>query len=103
MELDFLWLGLGLAAMGFFIGDGLKNFKNPSSKNILDVLDDDDSHELIKETEVHYFMGISKADAQKLIEEYPSIPHLKINHTVYYPREALRKWLLQIGDQTHDK
>lgn len=97
VELDFFWLGLGLAAFGFFIGDGLKNFKNPLSKNILDTLDGDDSHELIRETDVHNFIGISKADAQKLVEEYPSIPYLKINNTIYYPKEALRKWLLEIG------
>lgn len=99
MELDFLWLGIGIAAFGYFIGDGLKNFKNPSAKNILETLDWDDTHELIKEADVHHFMGISKEDARQLINEHPSIPHLKINHTVYYPREALRKWLLQLGNE----
>jgi len=54
MEIDFLWIGLGLAAFGYFIGDGLKNFKN----------DEDDEHELIKANEVHHFIGVSKDDAK---------------------------------------
>lgn len=105
MEIDFLWLGLGIAAFGYFIGDGLKNFKNPSSKNFFDELDEDDGHQLISENDVHYFMGITRADAQQLIEEYPDVPHIKINHTVYYPKEALRKWLLQLNDlnEHHDR
>lgn len=28
MEMNLFWIGLGLAALGYFIGDGLKNFKN---------------------------------------------------------------------------
>lgn len=97
MELDFLWLGLGLAAFGYFLGDGLKNFKNPSSKNALDFLDDDDEHELIKANDVHHFLGISREDTNHLIEKYPDIPHLTLNGNIYYPKARLRKWLKEIG------
>lgn len=31
MEIDFFWIGLGIAAFGYFIGNGLKNFKNPEA------------------------------------------------------------------------
>lgn len=98
MELDFIWLAIGLAAFGYFIGDGLKNFKNPSSKSFLESLDEEDEHELIKESEVHYFAGVSKEDAKKLIEEHPDIPHIKLNGQVYYPKAKLRDWLLKLGD-----
>lgn len=98
MELDFLWLGLGLAAFGYFLGDGLKNFKNPSSRNALEFLDDDDEHELIKANDVHHFLGVSKEDAQLLVDEYPDIPHIILNGQVYYPKVKLREWLMKLGE-----
>lgn len=98
MEWDFIWLALGIAAAGYFIGEGLKNFKNPEAKTLLDSLDEDDNHELIKENEVHYFMGISKEDAKSLIQEHSDIPHIIINNTVYFPKAKLRKWLLDLGE-----
>lgn len=98
MELDFFWLAIGLAAFGYFIGDGLKNFKNPASKDFLESLDEEDEHELIKENSVHYFMGISKEDTKKLIAEYPEIPYIKLNDQVYYPKAKLREWLKNLGD-----
>lgn len=98
MEIDFLWIGLGLAAFGYFIGEGLKNFKNPAAKSLIDSLDEDDEHELINKNDIHHFIGVSKDDAKKLIEEHPDIPHLKLNENIYYPKSKLRKWLMEIGD-----
>lgn len=92
------WLALGIAIAGYFIGDGIKNFKNPHAKNLIDSLEDDDNHELIKESEVHYFMGISKEDAKSLTQEYPDMPHIVINGKAYYPKAKLRKWLLNLGE-----
>ena len=83
---------------GYFIGDGLKNFKNSNAKSLIDSLDEDDEHELIKENDVHYFMGISKEDAKSLIQEHSDIPHIIINSKVYYPKGKLRKWLLNLGE-----
>lgn len=96
--MDFIWLGLGIAVAGYFIGDGLKNFKNPDAATIFDSLDDNNDHELIKESNVHYFIGVSKEDARHMITEYPSIPQVIINGKVYYPKEKLRKWLKDIGN-----
>lgn len=98
MDIDFFWLALGLAAFGYFIGDGLKNFKNPVGKNLVDSFKEEDEHELIKESDVHQFMGISREDAEKLVEEHPDIPHLKLNGQIYYPKAKLRKWLMEIGE-----
>ncbi|WP_026671486.1 hypothetical protein [Alkalihalobacterium bogoriense] len=95
--MDYIWLALGIAIAGYLIGDGLKNFKNPNSKNILESLDESDDHELIKENEVHHFIGISMEDAKDLIREHPNIPHIIINNKVYYPKAKLREWLLKIG------
>lgn len=98
MDLDLMWLAIGLIGFGYFIGDGLKNFKNPSSENFWESLDTEDEHELIKESSVHYFTGISKEDTKKLKEEYPDIPHIKLNGQVYYPKVKLREWLKELGD-----
>ncbi|AXI11101.1 DNA-binding protein [Oceanobacillus sp. 143] len=98
MEFDFIWLAIGIAVAGYCIGDGLRNFNNSDAKTLIDSLDDDDEHELIKENDVHYFMGISKEDAKSLIQEHSDIPHIMINGKVYYPKAKLRKWLLDLGE-----
>ncbi|ASF39073.1 DNA-binding protein [Halobacillus halophilus] len=90
-----IWLGLGIVIAGYLIGEGLKDLKNPNS--ILESLNENDYHELIKENEVHHFIGISNEDAKHLIAEYPSIPHIVINSKVYYQKAKLRKWLMKIG------
>lgn len=93
LDWNYFILALGIAAAGYFIGEGLKNFKRP---DVLDSLDDDD-YELINERDVHYFMGISKEDAKSLIQEHPDIPHILINGKVYYPKAQLREWLMNLG------
>lgn len=90
MDLDFFWLAVGLAAIGYFIGDGLKHFKNP---NAVDVLESDDALDLIKEKNIHQFLGISKEDAEALLRDYPDIPHMKINGNIYFPKVKLRAWM----------
>ncbi|WP_085522817.1 DNA-binding protein [Tuberibacillus sp. Marseille-P3662] len=96
--LGLIWIAIGIAVAGYFIGDGLKNFKNPNSKNFLDALDEDDELKLIKESDVHHFIGISKEDAKMLLQEYSDIPHIKLNGQVYFPKKQLRAWLLKLGD-----
>lgn len=98
MESGLILIAVGIAVAGYFIGNGLKNFKNPNTKGFIDSLDEDDEHELIKENEVHYFMGVSKEDAKTLIKEHPDIPHVTLNGKVYYPKSKLRKWLLNLGE-----
>ncbi|WNF38337.1 DNA-binding protein [Bacillaceae bacterium IKA-2] len=96
--MDYIWLAFGIVIAGYLIGDGLKNFNNPNAKNILESLDENDDHELIKESDVHYFIGVTKEDAKKLINEQPSIPHIILNNKVYYPKARLREWLMKIGN-----
>jgi len=99
MELGLICLSIGIALAGFCVGDGLKNFKNPESKSLMDYLDETDEHELIKASDVHHFMGISKEDAKVLLREHESIPHILINQQIYFPKSKLRKWLLNIGEE----
>ena len=98
MEWGLIFVAVGIAVAGYYIGDGLKNFKNPGAKNFIDSLNEEDEHELIKENDVSYFMGISREDAKSLIQEHPDIPHIIINGKVYYPKDKLRKWLLNLGE-----
>lgn len=95
MELDLIWIGLGIAAAGYCIGNGLQNFKNPYAQGIFD---DDDEHELIQGKDVHHFIGVPKGDVQHLIKEYPNIPQIFINGKVFYPKVKLRKWLENLGE-----
>ncbi|MFS0864790.1 DNA-binding protein [Fredinandcohnia sp. 179-A 10B2 NHS] len=94
-----LFLGIGIALAGYFIGDGMKNFNNPQAKGVLEHLEEDDLDELIKEKDIHYYIGVSKEDAKQLVSEHPDIPHIVLNGTVYYPKTKLRKWLLDLGDK----
>ncbi|MFD1361216.1 DNA-binding protein [Lentibacillus salinarum] len=96
--MDFTLLALGIAAAGYFIGDGLKNFKNPRAIDSMESIFGNDDHELIKHSDVHYFMGVSKKDAEMLLRDYPDVPHIKLNGEVYYPRKKLREWLERLGD-----
>ncbi|MCM3586689.1 DNA-binding protein [Mesobacillus maritimus] len=95
--MDSIWLALGIAAAGYFIGEGLKNFKNPEAQSLTGSFDFDDDHELIKDSNVHHFMGITKEDAKVLLKEHPDVPHVLINGKIYYPKNKLKQWLLDIG------
>jgi len=97
MELDLIWLALGIAVAGYFIGSGLKNFNNPDTRRFSEILDDTE-HELVTENELPDFMGISKEDAYNLVKEHPEVPHIIINDKVYYPRKKLRAWLENLGE-----
>lgn len=94
MEWNSLIIAIGIAVAGYFIGEGLRNFKNP--KYSLNLLENDE-HELIKESDVHFFIGISKQEAKSLVQEHPDIPHVMINGKMYFPKAKLRKWLMNLG------
>lgn len=91
--MDMIWIGLGIAIAGYCIGEGLRAFGKNDVKEGWDIFNNNDSHELLKENEVHYFLNISKEDARHLIDEYPSIPHMKINGNIYYSKEKLKEWI----------
>ncbi|WP_147804657.1 DNA-binding protein [Alkalicoccus halolimnae] len=95
--MDFTLLAIGLAAAGYFIGEGLKNFQNDKAKDPLENIFGFNKQELIKESKVHSFLGITKRDAETLIQDYPSIPHITLNGKVYYPKHQLQEWMKEIG------
>lgn len=95
-EISFLSLAIGIAVAGYFIGNGLRNFKNPVPKEIDQAFNDDLSDvygPLLSESDVHHYLGISKKDVHDLLHKYPDIPHIELNGNVYYPKKSLRQWV----------
>lgn len=93
---DFFWISLAIVAFGYFISDGLKNFKNPNAKNMIDSLAEEGDHELIPIKDVHHHIGINKADIPTLMEKHPDIPHIQLNDSIYFPKKQLEEWLKSI-------
>ncbi|MCY8010826.1 DNA-binding protein [Bacillus haynesii] len=87
MEMNLFWIGLGLAALGYFIGDGLKNFKNPKGSY-------SGNPYLIKESDLHYYLGLSKEETKEMLRNYPEIPKIELKGTTYYPYQHLMEWML---------
>lgn len=99
---DAFWLAVGMIGAAYFIGNGLKNFKNPNSTSLSNSFsfDNDDfwgEPKLIKESKVHDYIGISKEDAKSLVEDYPSVPHIIVNGQTYFPVKKLKAWVDEIS------
>ncbi|MFP7478461.1 DNA-binding protein [Terribacillus saccharophilus] len=88
MEIDFFWIGLGIAALGYFIGDGLKNFKNPGSG-----FQFDEYPTLIKEKDLHTYLNLTKAEVADLLNKNPNAPKVVLDGTTYYPYKPFMKWI----------
>jgi hypothetical protein len=86
MDISFFWVGAGLAALGYFIGDGLKNFKNPEGSNSAYPT-------LIKERDLHIYIGLSKDEVNDLLAKYPGAPRIELKGTTYYPYQQFLEWL----------
>ncbi|MFC7395246.1 DNA-binding protein [Scopulibacillus cellulosilyticus] len=93
--MDGFLVSIGIALAGYFIGDGLKNFKNPNAKEAFDL---GNEPELIRDSNVHHYLGISKEDAKVLVQEFPDIPHITLNNKIYFPKTKLQEWLLKMGE-----
>lgn len=59
-------IGIGIAVAGYFIGEGLKNFKNQKVKSIFESLDEDNDHELIHEKAEAALQRLSFNNSQTL-------------------------------------
>ncbi|MCD8511710.1 MAG: hypothetical protein LRY73_18900 [Bacillus sp. (in: Bacteria)] len=57
----------------------------------------ENNDQLIKEKNLHTFLGISKTDAQTITQRYPDIPHVTLNGNNYFPKSQLREWVKKIG------
>lgn len=104
--IDTFWIAFGMIGAAYFIGKGLKNFKNPdpiTSHNNSDFTELDNTNfwgapELIREDKVSSYIGISKDDAKSLVKDCPDVPHVIINNQVYFPANKLKKWINEISE-----
>ncbi|PAD69682.1 DNA-binding protein [Bacillus sp. 7586-K] len=85
MDIDFFWVGLGLAALGYFIGGGLKNFKNP--KGSLSGYP-----ALIEEKDLYIYLGLSKEEVKDLLSKHPDAPKIELKGKTYYPYQHFIEW-----------
>ncbi|NYE04278.1 hypothetical protein F4694_001022 [Bacillus niacini] len=90
MDISFFWIGAGLTALGYFIGDGLKNFKNPRGSF-------SGYPALIKENELHLYLGLSKEEVSELLLKYPEVPKIELKGTTYYQYQQFREWFSSIN------
>ncbi|MCR6105051.1 DNA-binding protein [Salipaludibacillus agaradhaerens] len=101
--MDAIILALGIAGAGYFIGSGLENFKSEQPGKGSSQFFEDESEQLIKDTDLHHYTGLSKEDARSLINAYPDVPHMKINGNVYYHKKNLDDWLMTLSDKKISK
>jgi hypothetical protein len=93
--MGFLTIGIGLAVAVYFLCEGLNNITNPGSKNAFEQIDEVDEQELIKASELHYYLGVSKAEAEEFMKAHSDLPRICINGKAYYLKTKLREWLLK--------
>jgi hypothetical protein len=89
MEIDLFWIGAGLAALGYFIGDGLKGFNQPKDSSAKQPT-------LIKEKDMHSYLGLSKEELKDLVNKYPNAPRIELNGTTYYNYQHFLNWMSSI-------
>lgn len=63
MDSGLIWLAIGLGLMGYFIGEGLKNFQNPKG-------DVSGYPYLIKEKDLHYYLGLTREETKEMLSKY---------------------------------
>ncbi|MED2737348.1 DNA-binding protein [Bacillus toyonensis] len=91
--MDLFWVGIGLLFLGYFIGEGLKNFKNPGSS---ETLFGTGNKKLIKEEDLHSALGIPRAEMKEMLEKYPDIPKIELKNVNYYQYGKVIEWLEKI-------
>lgn len=83
-------VAIGLAIMGYFIGNGLKNIGKH-----------DDAHpayNLIRQEDLSMYLSLNPAEIDDLLKKYPDAPRLTLNGTTYYPYKQFVTWLAAIKD-----
>lgn len=88
-------LGVCIVIGSWMISNGLSVKPNIYTKQAV-------NHQLLTQSELIRYLGLSKEEVQKLTElpdadGYTSeLPHIKIGTKLYYPKAAIDKWLLNV-------
>ncbi|MHC5560970.1 hypothetical protein ACYSN5_00030 [Bacillus spizizenii] len=84
-----VFLGIGVALAGYFIGEGLKQMNHPKAYEKSDTF-------LIKERDIHFyighFLGITTTEAKQLAGDMTDIPYIEINRKKYVQKHMLKEW-----------
>ncbi|WP_338442437.1 hypothetical protein V5F86_10215 [Bacillus spizizenii] len=84
-----VFLGIGVALAGYFIGEGLKQMNHPKAYEKSDPF-------LIKERDIHFyighFLGITTTEAKQLAGDMTDIPYIEINGKKYVQKHMLKEW-----------
>ncbi|OUL06417.1 hypothetical protein [Bacillus spizizenii] len=88
-----VFLGIGVALAGYFIGEGLKQMNHPKAYEKSDTF-------LIKERDIHFyighFLGITTTEAKQLAGDMTDIPYIEINGKKYVQKHMLKEWTFSL-------
>ncbi|AFI28562.1 hypothetical protein QI003_10065 [Bacillus stercoris] len=91
-----VFLGIGIALAGYFIGEGLKQMNHPKAYEKSDTY-------LIKERDIHFyighFLGITTAEAKQLAGDMKDIPYIEINGKRYVQKQMLKEWTFTLVEK----
>lgn len=91
-----VFLGIGVALAGYFIGEGLKQMNHPKAYEKSDTY-------LIKERDIHFyighFLGITTTEAKQLAGDMTDIPYIEINGKKYVQKHLLKEWTFTLVEK----
>ncbi|ADM38026.1 hypothetical protein MOD48_15280 [Bacillus spizizenii] len=95
-----VFLGIGVALAGYFIGEGLKQMNHPKAYEKSDTY-------LIKERDIHFyighFLGITTTEAKQLAGDMTDIPYIEINGKKYVQKHLLKEWTFTLVEKHQDE
>ncbi|MCY7781981.1 hypothetical protein [Bacillus sp. FSL H8-0515] len=91
-----VFLGIGIALAGYFIGEGLKQMNHPKAVEKSDTL-------LIKERDIYFyighFLGITATEAKQLAGDMTDLPYIEINGKKYVQKHLLKEWTFTLVEK----
>ncbi|RPK03040.1 hypothetical protein EH11_02371 [Bacillus subtilis] len=93
-----VFLGIGIALAGYFIGEGLKQRNQTKGNEQNDIL-------LIKERDIYFyiglFLGITTTEAKQLAGDMADLPYIEINGKKYVQKHMLKDWTFTLVEKHH--
>ncbi|WP_459198569.1 hypothetical protein [Bacillus subtilis] len=95
-----VFLGIGIALAGYFIGEGLKQRNQTKDNEQNDIF-------LIKERDIYFyiglFLGITTTEAKQLAGDMADLPYIKINGKKYVQKQSLIEWIFALVKKQQDE
>ncbi|MFX5500846.1 hypothetical protein ACM5ME_12445 [Bacillus subtilis] len=95
-----VFLGIGIALAGYFIGEGLKQRNQTKGNEQNDIF-------LIKERDIYFyiglFLGITTTEAKQLAGDMADLPYIKINGKKYVQKQSLIEWIFALVKKQQDE